>query len=202
MDTTRSRRNWALPASATVPDARRAAQTSHRRTLATTTSLSVLLLTLTPSLTMAQSASPAPLVEASPATADTGLSGTAWHVLNIGPTPAHLQFDQTAEFGSDGTLTVMTGCATYTGTYQAEAGGLEVAIQQVPGSATACSYSDQGLADLYRNVLGSVESWSIDENGYLVFEPNADYAGWRVGLEPVSAAVSVEATTAPSPESD
>ena len=189
MDTTRSRRNGTAIA-------------SRRRTLAAATSLLVLLMSLTSSLAVAQSASPSPRAESSPMAADTGLGGTAWHVLNIGPTPAHLQLDQTIEFGADGTLTVTTGCATYAGTYQAAEGELMIDIQQVPGSTMECSYSDQGLADLYRNILGSVESWSIDEDGYLAIEPNADYAGWYVGLEPVSGEVPVEATTAPSPGSE
>jgi len=155
-----------------------------------------------PGLAVAQSASPSPLAESSPLAAASGLAGTAWHVLNIWPTPAHLQLDQTIEFGADGTLTVMTGCATYAGTYQAAEDELMIDIQQVLGSTIECGYRDQGLADLYRNILGSVASWSIDEDGYLSFEPNADYAGWNIGLEPVSGEVPVEATGAPSPGSE
>lgn len=189
MDTTRSRRDGTAIA-------------SRRRILAAATSLLVPLMTLTSSLAVAQSASPSPLAESSPTPAAPGLGGSAWHVLNIGPTPAHLQLDQTIEFGADGTLTVTTGCATYAGTYRAAEGELMIDIQQVPGSTIECSYSDQGLADLYRNILGSVASWSIDEDGYLTFEPNADYAGWNVGLEPVSVEVPVGATSVPSPGSE
>jgi META domain len=175
--------------------------TSHRRTISIATSSLALLLMLTPSLAFAQSASPSMPNDVSPAPAASGLGGTAWHALNVGPMPTEMQLEQTIEFGLDGTLTVGTGCATYTGTYQAGEGSLELELRQVLGSATDCSYSDQGLADLFRNILRSVESWSVDENGHLDIVPNADYAGWLVSFEPMAAAGAVEETTAPSPGS-
>jgi heat shock protein HslJ len=150
------------------------------------------LSSIVPGAATAQSPSPSPLADASPPVAEAGMAGTAWSVLSIGPTPTSLE--QSVEFGTDGTLAIMTGCATYRGTYVVEEGALTVeGLRRDLGSVVACAPGDQGQADLLRKVLESSASWTIDDHGLLSIEAGADYAGWRLALEARSMGTDEEA---------
>jgi META domain len=162
------------------------------------------LVALVPGLVIAQSVPPEAQVERSPAPISSGLSGSTWNVLSIGPTPTSL--DQSVDFAPDSTIQVVTGCASYEGTYRTERETLIVEdLKRQLDSIVECSYGDQGQADLFRNVLASAESWAIDEGGLLIIASGAKYAGWRMILErvevPAEALIDdvADATSQPSP---
>ena len=102
----------------------------------------------------------------SPAASGEGLAGTAWDLVELGPTSDLAHLVPTIQFTADGRVTGYSACNTFSGTYTTD--GPRLSLGPLAATEIGCPRPASVIEADYLAALQAVSTWAIEPDGRLL----------------------------------
>lgn len=102
----------------------------------------------------------------SPAASGEGLAGTAWNLVELGPTADLAHLMPTIQFTTDGRVTGYSTCNTFSGTYTTD--GPRLRLGPLAATEIGCPPPASVIEADYLAALETVSTWAIESDGRLL----------------------------------